>query len=128
MTQPLTPQLGARNSAGRSAAGLTLLIGLWYIISPWVLGAYNASPGNAWNNVVVGILIAVFAAARMNDRVGLAWAAWLDALLGAWAFFSPWIYGYTPNTARFVNSLCCGAAVFLLSMAAGGMRRPVARA
>jgi hypothetical protein len=128
MTSPFEPQPGTRRSAGRTAARATLLIGLWYIIAPWVFGAHGNNPGNIWNNVVVGILIAVLAAGQLNARAATAWAAWCNALLGAWAFFSPWIYGYTTDAARLVNSLGCGAAVLLLSIAAFSSRRPVLRA
>jgi hypothetical protein len=42
--------------------------------------------------------------------------SWLNALLGIWAFFSPWIYGYTGNAGRFINSLCVGVIVFVLAI------------
>jgi len=101
---------------GGWAATLTLVFGIWFIFSPWILG--NAGGANVWNNVGVGILIAAFAAARMRSG-GLVWAGWADAMLGAWAFFSPWIYGYTANVARFWNGIAVGAAVFLLGIWTG---------
>jgi hypothetical protein len=100
------------------AATLTLIFGIWFIFSPWILG--NAGVGNVWNNVIVGILIAAFAGARMRTG-GFLWAGWADAILGIWAFFSPWIYGYTANDARFWNSIAVGAAVFILGIWAGGV-------
>jgi hypothetical protein len=44
-------------------------------------------------------------------------------VLGIWAFFSPWIYGYVFNSGRFINSLCVGVIVFVLSIAAATMSR-----
>jgi len=42
-------------------------------------------------------------------------------VLGIWAFFSPWIYGYVFNSGRFINSLCVGVIVFVLSIVAATM-------
>jgi hypothetical protein len=42
-------------------------------------------------------------------------------VLGIWAFFSPWIYGYVGNEHRFINSLCVGVIVFVLSIASATM-------
>jgi hypothetical protein len=46
----------------------------------------------------------------------MASLSWLNALLGIWTFFSPWIYGYTAGTGRFINSLCVGVIVFVLAI------------
>ncbi|MBX6746987.1 MAG: SPW repeat protein, partial [Acetobacteraceae bacterium] len=48
----------------RGASGLNIILGIWLIISPWVLG-YSGLPWPLWNNVVCGILIALLAAARI---------------------------------------------------------------
>ena len=39
---------------------VNLVLGLWMIVSPWVL-AYQAEPRPMWNSVIVGILIAAAA-------------------------------------------------------------------
>lgn len=43
-------------------------------------------------------------------------------ILGAWIFFSPWIFAYTANTGYFINSLCAGGLVFLLSLYGASMQ------
>lgn len=109
---------------GAGAAGLTLILGLWYIVSAWVYGSASSTAAAMWNSVVVGILIALFAAIRLNAREPRPTARWLDLLLGVWAFFSPWIYGFVPNEGRFINSLCVGIIVFALSISSSGSRPP----
>lgn len=42
-------------------------------------------------------------------------------VLGAWIFFSPWIFAYTANMGFFINSLCAGGLVFLLSLYGASM-------
>ncbi|MFL6623249.1 MAG: SPW repeat protein [Sulfurifustis sp.] len=39
-----------------------LVLGIWLIISPFVLGFYRAEYGAAWNQIVLGVLIAADAA------------------------------------------------------------------
>ena len=116
------PQAGNNAPAlmtAKAASTICLLAGIWYFVSPWVYaGATNA---NATNNWIVGgaiILVSCFRIARPAYSANLGWA---NLALGAWAFFSPWIYGYTANDARFWNSIAVGAAVFILAIWAGGV-------
>ena len=105
-------------------AGLDLLVALWFFISPWVYGAYHIE--NAWNSWIVGAALAIIAAIRLSSSTrAAANLMWLNVVLAAWVFFSPWIFGYTMNTGRFVNSLCVGAVAFILSMM-GSRIRPTA--
>lgn len=99
----------------RLASGLNIIAGIWTIISPWVYGFYNAA-GNVWNNVIVGIVIAVFAAIRFFGTAGTVWLSWINALLGIWLILSPWIYGYTGNAGRMWNSIIVGIVVLVLSV------------
>ena len=97
----------------RPASTIALLAGIWLFVSPWVYGA-AASP-NAWNSWIVGALIFIFAATRLN-RPRLVSLSWLNVILAVWTFISPWIYGYAGNTGRFINSLCVGVIVFVAAM------------
>lgn len=119
----MAPRLGA----AKPAAVINLLLGIWLFISPWVYGVYD-NP-NSWNNWIVGALIVIFASVRLSNPGGLHFASWLNMLLGAWTFASPWIYGYTGDTSRFVNSLCVGVLVFILATTAwkAHPRMPVPR-
>jgi hypothetical protein len=111
--------------SGAGAAGLTFILGLWYIASAWVYSPASSTAAAVWDSVVVGILIALFAAVRLSARTPSPAARWLDLLLGIWAFFSPWIFGFVPNEPRFINSLCVGIIVFALSISNSGSRPTV---
>ena len=110
-------------STGGAPAVITIILGLWYVVSPWVYGTTHSTNGATWNNVVVGILIALFAAARLRNRRAVP-AARFDLILGLWAFFSPWIFGYTGNEGMLINSLAVGVCVFVLSLWGTGSSRP----
>jgi hypothetical protein len=106
----------------RTMSGLDIALGLWLFISPWVFGAY--SQHNAWNSWIVGAAIAVFAMIQFSGTAVPQVFGVLNALLGAWMFFSPWIFRYAGDRDRFVNSLCVGAVVFILStFSAAGSER-----
>jgi hypothetical protein len=122
----MTPQEGLDNTANTSpgptpgmagsktASTIVLLAGVWYFFSPWIYGANTHV--NAWNAWIVGALLFIFGVIRVSRPVGTAGLSWLNALLGVWVFFSPWIFAYTVNTGRFVNSLCVGVVVFVLAI------------
>ena len=101
-----------RVSAIKTASVISFLAGLWLFISPWVYRA--TSMPNAWNSWIVGAVIATLAATRMGNPFAARGASIINMLLGIWTFASPWIFGYTGDTGRFVNSLCVGAIVFIL--------------
>ena len=103
----------------RTASTIVLLAGIWYFVSPWVYGAYSQS--SAWNAWIIGAIIFILGCSRVARPAYLTGLSWCNMVLGIWTFFSPWIYGYTGTQGRFVNSLCVGIVVFVLSIISGGM-------
>jgi hypothetical protein len=102
------------------ASFITLLGGLWLFVSPWVYGA--SANASAWNSWIVGALIFLFALIRMN-RLTATGMSWLNSILAIWTFASPWIFGYTGNTGRFINSLCLGFIVFCAAVVGANSER-----
>jgi hypothetical protein len=117
--EPLNTGLDTRTHSNltgvRAASTICLLAGIWFFVSPWVYGAYTS--GNAWNSWIVGAIMFLIGCTRVARPASLIGLSWLNMVLGIWAFFSPWIYGYTANTGRFINSLCVGVIVFVFSIA-----------
>lgn len=96
------------------ASGLTVLAGIWLFVSPWVYGATINL--NAWNSWLVGGALIFFAGTRVAYPAIRPGLSWFNVVLGVWTFISPWIYGYTFNTGRFINSLCVGVVVVILAV------------
>lgn len=93
---------------------LSLMLGIWLFVSPWVYG--GAGSAGALNSWIVGAVIVILAAIRFgNAPVPLRL---VNALLGVWVFVSPWVYGYAGNTGRLINSLGAGMLIFFLSLSA----------
>ncbi len=97
----------------RGASIIALLAGLWFFVSPWVYGAYGNA--DAWNSWIVGGLIFLLALIQ-EGKPGAVVLSWFNVILGAWTFASPWVYGYTGNTGRFINSLGVGVIVFCAAL------------
>ncbi len=117
------PQMNSHSvGAIKSASTLCLLCGIWLFVSPWVYGAPFATAFNSW---VVGCAIVILALVKLGKPVYSSVMSWCNMVLGAWVFFSPWIYGYTGNEGRFINSLCVGVIVFFAALASGSMSRRV---
>lgn len=100
----------------KTASGINVILGLWFLISPWVYGYTAMHAGSVWNNIIVGIIIAILAAIRFFSPYSATWLSWLNALLGVWVVISPWIYGYSANGGRTWNSVILGIIVIVLSI------------
>lgn len=111
----MTPTTGQNKDMGmRAATVISLLAGVWLFLSPWVYQAYT-SP-DAWNGWIVGAVIAILAGIWLGSSVPMPSLSWINCLLGIWTFISPWVYGYTTDRGRFINSLCVGVIVFVSAL------------
>ncbi len=97
----------------RTAATISLLAGVWLFLSPWVYRVESIH--SAWNSWILGILIVAFAATRISNPLTTRGFSILNMLCGAWVFASPWLYLYSLDTHRMINSLCIGLIVFIVS-------------
>ena len=72
--------------------GAIVLVGLWLVVSPWVVGA-AASQSSRLNAIVTGILIVLLAAGNIWGAARSRVLSWLVVLLGAWAIIAPFGFG-----------------------------------
>ncbi len=107
-------------------SGVIFLLGIWELISPWVLG-YTDLTNATLNAVIVGILIAIFAIGRFAGAYYASYLSWFNVACGIWLIVSPWIIGYTFAGGVLINSVAVGAVVVILAWASATMvhRRPV---
>lgn len=97
-----------RTSLGRG--WVTVLLGVWLVISPFVLGFAHA-PAGISNNVLVGL--AVIACSFLGVKHSLLRAA--NVFLGAWLYASAFIL-YVPVRSFLWNNLFLAGAVILASV------------
>ena len=113
----------------------TMAMGLWLATSPFVFGTFTntefsdvvmrvtAERGlwnpdlrnlmSAWNDVIVGLLIVIFAIGSLSRRGG--YAQWANALLGVWLLFVPILF-WTPSAAVYANETLVGAFVIAFTI------------
>ncbi len=109
------------------ASWVDFVLGLWLIIAPFVLG-YRALSGTAtWNDVLLGVLIAVFSLWTALKFSVPAAAKWLLIIFGLWVLIAPFVL-HTRVIARVTpNDVIVGLAVLILAIVRMSIgRRPEA--
>lgn len=100
--------------------GVTLLLGVWLLIAPALLGYGNPGGGFGprWNDLLLGVLITAVAAARLTRRARLAPLTLASIGLGTWLVIAPFVlaYGFGPNSALVTaNDMLVGFTVAMLA-------------
>ena len=85
-----------------------LILGIWLAISPWAL-SYMADATPAWNAYIVGIVIAVAAAAAI--MAFHQWEEWTNVALAIWLIVSPFLLGYAAHATALWNQIVVGVLV-----------------
>lgn len=103
-------------------------LGLWLIIAPFALDYTTISSG--WNDVSVGLLIAVMAgwAAFTRSPTSALSLSSIVGVAGLWVAVSSFIFAHLPPATVLWNDVIVGAAVLGLGAARAlnpGVRRRV---
>ena len=103
------------------ASWIDFLLGIWLIIAPFALGYKMMSGRAATEDVIFGILIAIFSlwtAFKLTKFAG-----WLLGLFGLWVLIAPFVLR-THSVAKVTpNDVIVGIVVLILAIlrtAAGG--------
>lgn len=95
---------------------VNLILGIWLIFSPSIL-PYDAHARGAalmqWNQLVVGLAVTVFSALALFKVK--PWEEWLNFVLGAWLFFSPWVFSFPNSSILMWNNLIVGLLIAVLA-------------
>ena len=89
------------------------VLGVWLILSAWVLGFQDNLNALA-NAVIIGILL--IAAALGAIFVPRAWEEWTEVVLGLWMAVSPWVLGFSEQPNATVATVVTGLAIIVLSL------------
>ena len=114
---------------------LTMALGLWLATTPFVFGTFDQnefttavsritddrglwepalrSRLTAWNDVVSGVLIMIFAGISLSPRGG--WAQWANTSIGIWLLGAPLLF-WTPDAAVYANDTFIGALVIAFTI------------
>ena len=93
------------------------LLGLWFAVSPWIVGPSGSDTLLA-ANVALGVAL-VAAAAAMLHQTRAALGAWIAVVLGLLTAISPWLLGYSAQTGPVSNAVAVGLATAILGLMVG---------
>jgi hypothetical protein len=97
----------------------TVVLGLWLMISPFVLSALNRGRFDVvWEDLILGFGVMAFSVCRLLSRKAeeLELADWMVIVFGLLTLLNPLLYNYhNLNVARW-NNLLAGGVVFLLAV------------
>lgn len=92
---------------------VSVAMGVWLIVSPWVLGIH--APLQAIGDfVAIGIVLAAFALTEVF--VPEAWEEWSELVLGLWLIASPWVLEFSNVPLAMQNAVVCGLLVSVLAL------------
>ena len=98
---------------------LNLILGLWLMISPFVLVTLNHTIlKTLWEDLLLGFGIAAFSLCRLLSRKEdeIALSDWFVTALGFITLINPFLYSYFKLKAAAWNNLSVGALVLLLAL------------
>ena len=105
------PDYHPHESQVKIASGLSVLAGIYLLLSSLVNRVNGA---NMANGVVFGLIVMILAATRLSGKAG-SWAGWIDALIGVWMIFAPWVYGYAGEGWMW-NAITVGIVMLVLGI------------
>ena len=97
------------------ATVLNFLIGVWLIISTFVVMAFSNLPAMRSNNVILGILILIFSLMRLSRAVSPA-LSWWNVIFGIWLIISPFVLGFAQSAGAMWHNVIAGIVVGLLAL------------
>ncbi len=98
------------------ATWVNFLLGIWLIIAPYVLGYHSMSHRASTDDLIFGILIAVFSLWRAIKMTAPSYASWLVFAFGIWVLISPYALRYHDISRVRPNDMIVGIVVLILAL------------
>ncbi|HWO43049.1 MAG TPA: SPW repeat protein [Candidatus Eisenbacteria bacterium] len=103
----------------RRSVWSTLVLGLWLMLSPFVLAFINRRAlAVLWEDLLLGFGIATFSLCRiLSRRKGeIVFADWLVLALGFLTLINPFLYSYANTPLAKWNNIIFGGIIFALAV------------
>jgi hypothetical protein len=91
---------------------IELVIGLWLLVSPLVLGFFS-SPTAAMTTIAVATV--VFFVSQLGIANQQPWEEWVNLIAAVILIASPWLFGYASIVAATWNAIVAGGFLVLLT-------------
>jgi hypothetical protein len=93
---------------------LSLLVGVWVMASPWVLGFADTQAPLTWSAVISGAAVALLAAFDLEILSKVD--EWILVGLGSWLIASPWVLGSAATGPAAASMVLSGIVVIVLTL------------
>ena len=113
-----------RQQADTGVSVINVLIGIWLIISPFVVMAFSQFGNMRANNVIIGIMIGLVALFRASGSAKAEWS-WANVILGIWLIISPFVLGAASSATVVWHNVIAGIVVALLALSRAFVRHPM---
>lgn len=92
-----------------------LVVSLWLLASPFVLGFFDIQSASI---VMIGIGTLVFLTSQLGLSNHLPWEEWANVILAVLLLSSPWLFGFSGSMPATINALASGLILGILAVAA----------
>jgi hypothetical protein len=93
---------------------VSVLVAVWLMASPWVLGFSHANLAAVGNCVMIGAVL--FAFEMVELFVPESWEEYSELVMGAWLIGSPWVLEFTGVQVAKQNAMAVGVITCLLAL------------
>ena len=112
------------NSPGRIASMVNFFLGIWVLISPFVIG-FSGFRGLMLNNVIVGVIVLIVAAVQAWGTTPAGGLGGINLILGLWLIVTAFVFDVQGIPAIVWNQIISGAVVAILAAVSAFARSPV---
>lgn len=95
-------------------AWTTGILGIWLFIAAFL---YFTPNGNLWNNLIVGVIVAIAGFAMIKAK---PWQAWTAGIVALWLIVAAFIPSLQIHSANLWNDLIVGIIFMVAGFAALG--------
>src|SRR6267142_569893 len=104
-----------QREAVKNAAWGNVLLGIWLVMSPFILKFSNLQTA-MWNDIIVGLAIGLVVLLRRMGIYKQAALSWLNLLFGIWLIISPFAFGFSNALRPLWNNVIIALLVGLLAL------------
>jgi hypothetical protein len=94
---------------------VNLILGIWLVISQYVLGSTGAVATVA-NDIILGILLIATSWWILAATTEVLGVSWFQMLCGVWLVIAPFVLSYHAMTQALANDVVIGVIVFIVGL------------
>lgn len=103
----------ARSAASGWKDSIELIVGLWLLVSPLVLGFFSNPSASM---ITIAVATVVFFVSQLGIANQQPWEEWVNLIAAIILVISPWLFGYASVVVATWNAILSGGVLVLLTV------------